>query len=136
MLEPLLQWLQRNRWIRQDSIVAPEFSWSGRRVDLATLTRSGVSSAYELKLSDTRRVLYQAALNAVSFDRSFIVTASQPSFDNLEQARLLGLGVLVMNRQAGRITTVLTPITQSVNVIARRRLQVQIRTMSERSRVQ
>ena len=53
MLErPLLEWLKAKGWLREDTIVSRELPWMGRRVDLAILTRSGRTTAYELKIRD------------------------------------------------------------------------------------
>lgn len=96
MLEPLESWLRRTRWIRKDTVLVEEFSWMGRRVDLATLTSSGRSTAYELKLYKNLDAIVQAVRNSFSFDRSYIVTATRPSCPTIETAIQLRIGILVL----------------------------------------
>src|SRR5438128_7516393 len=72
MLRPLLAWLNGTRRITPDTHVALELSWFGRRVDVATLTRSRRAVAYELKLGSLGRALEQAVYNRISFDRSYV----------------------------------------------------------------
>ncbi len=126
MEAPLLVWLTRRRWIRNDTLVIRELPWHGRRVDVATLTKTGVSTAYELKLRHTRRVLEQSSLNALSFDRSCIVTASRPSQENLAQAEALGLGILLMNLATGSVELLLSPVRQDIAPTVRLRLRSKI----------
>src|SRR5437868_6969727 len=83
LLEPLMEWLFRTRRINAKSRIAVELPWLGRRVDLATLTTTGRTAAYELKLGSLGRALEQAAYNRLSFDRSFVVTAGKPRPANL-----------------------------------------------------
>jgi hypothetical protein len=73
MMPHLVDWLRLKRWLRPDSVVVREFPINGRRVDLVTMTRSGVLSAFELKLGGFARVLEQAAYNRQNFDKSWIV---------------------------------------------------------------
>src|ERR1035438_9281258 len=122
MEEPLLVWLTRRRWIRSDTLVVRELPWHGRRVDVATLTKTGIATAYELKLHHTRRVLEQSSLNGLSFDRSCIVTASRPSQENLGQAVALGLGILLVNLVTNQVDLLLRPVLQDVGPTVRLRL--------------
>jgi hypothetical protein len=94
LLGPLLNYLMRTRRLRPSTVVKLEFPWNGRRVDLATLSSSGLTSAYELKLSSTQRAIEQAGYNRLAFDRSWVVTEGRTNERSLEQARLLGVGVL------------------------------------------
>src|SRR5947209_12032262 len=85
LLPPLLHWLRARRQIRDGSILVEEFPWHGRRIDLALLTASGRTASFELKLAHNRRALEQSYLNGVSFDRSYLVTATRPADANLGQ---------------------------------------------------
>jgi hypothetical protein len=115
MLKPLLGWLRSRRWIRCDTVIAPEFSWSGRRVDLVTITRSGVSTSYELKVANFGKVLYQSSLNCHVFDRNYIVVPTSPSRENLEHARQLGIGVLVIHFPTEHVTIASRPSTRAID---------------------
>lgn len=97
MLVPLKTWLKRTRRVRDDTLLVPEFSWMGRWVDLATLTMSGSSTAYELKLYKNLDAMEQAVKNSLAFDRSYIVTATRPSCKNLDIAAQLGIGVITLS---------------------------------------
>ena len=97
MLVPLESWLRRTRRIRNDTLLIREFPWMGRRVDLATLTTSGSSTAYELKLYKNLDAMDQAVKNSMAFDRSYIVTATRPLCKNLEMAAQLGIGVMTLS---------------------------------------
>ena len=57
MLGPLLCWLRRSGRLRDGSAVATELPWCGRRVDLATVSKSGVATAYELKIRNNNESL-------------------------------------------------------------------------------
>lgn len=96
LLPPLFAWLRATRRVRDDTLVVPEVRWLGRRVDLVTLTVSGVLSAYELKLAHITRALEQAVYNRAAFDRSFVVTASTPKPRALGHARDNGIGILLV----------------------------------------
>ena len=100
LLPQLLELLKKNRWLRSDSLVQTEFSWNGRRVDLAVLSRSGIASAFELKLGSFNRCLEQAMYNRLSFDRSWIVVPDVPLASNLDLAREHGIGVILVSDQA------------------------------------
>lgn len=125
LLAPFVAWLAQHRTIRADSYVITEFPLYGRRVDLVVLTRSGVATAYEFKLCDTQRAVEQAALNAVTFDRSVIVSKSRPTARYLAQARALGLGVTLMTGSPPP-ELVIRPAKQAINPIVRRRLRSRI----------
>lgn len=106
MLLPLRQWLKRTRRIRPGSLIAEELSWQGRRVDLATLTLSGSSTAYELKIANNLRAIEQAAKNAHAFGRSYIVTATIPSPSTRRIAEQVGIGILAFSED--RIRTIVS----------------------------
>lgn len=95
MKKPLLEWLERRRRVRHDTIVRCEFPWFLRHIDLVTLTCSGAASAYELKLNNNRRAIHQAAYNKLVFDRSYVVTASEPTEEMLRYACDVGVGFIV-----------------------------------------
>ena len=122
LLEPLLSWLRGRRVLRDDTVIVSELPWYGRRVDLAILNRSNMTTAYELKLRQTRRALEQGALNSLSFDRSYIVTASKPSQRNLVQAVQLGVGVILISPDSGRASALLVAPQGRVNPTVRNRL--------------
>lgn len=96
MLEPLRKWLKKIGWIRDDSVLVEEFPLMGRRVDLATLTSTGRSTAYELKLYKNLEAIVQATRNSFLFDRSFVVTATRPSYTTIETAKQLRIGILLL----------------------------------------
>ena len=96
--QPLLDWLLRTGRIREDTIIVRELPWQGRRVDLATLTRSGRLTAYELKLNGSKRALVQASYNSASFDRSYVVTASRPVQRNMAVAREATIGIVLISK--------------------------------------
>jgi hypothetical protein len=122
LLRPLVEWLFATRRLRGDSLIIPEFPWHGRFVDLATLTRSGSTAAFELKLSKTRQALRQSVLNTVSFDRSYIAMGTRPSTSNLVQAHELGIGVIYVDPLAPRIVELIKADKKAVHRSARRRL--------------
>lgn len=94
MLEPFLSWLEATRRLRPGSIVATELSWLGKRIDVATLTSSGVLTSYELKIDHNLEAISQAAQNSHWFHRNYVVTATMPLGKNTELARAHGLGVI------------------------------------------
>jgi hypothetical protein len=96
MLPRLIDWLQSVRWVREGSTLVQELALNGRRVDLATLTKSGTASAFELKLGGFGRVLEQAAYNQLSFDRSWVVVEGRPRVDNLGASAAHGVGVILV----------------------------------------
>lgn len=96
MMPQLVGWLRRSRWVRDDSILVRELPVNGRRADLATLTRSGMASAFELKLGGFSRALEQASYNRHAFDRSWLVLGGTPRASNLDEAQRFGIGVIVV----------------------------------------
>jgi hypothetical protein len=128
LLPVLLKWLSTTRRIRFDSRVVCELPWYGRRVDLATLTRSGVVTAYELKLRNTLRAIEQASFNEAAFDRSWVVTATRPTDRNVEVAIALGVGILLA--RGDRVTVVTYASAGGRDGHLRRRLITKIRTRS------
>src|SRR4051794_35326726 len=96
MLPGLLSMLRSSGRVRTDTEIVMELPWNGRRIDLATLTRCGRTSAYELKLGNFPRVLEQAIYNRLSFDRSWIVVDTAPTRKNLDFAISQGIGVIVV----------------------------------------
>jgi hypothetical protein len=93
MLEPLLHFLQKARRIHEETALSTEFPWLGRRIDLAVLTKSNRTVAYELKLENNFKAIEQASRNALAFDRSYAVTATLPTPLALEYAQMMGVGV-------------------------------------------
>jgi hypothetical protein len=123
---PLLAWLERHGRLRDDTIVSREFPWLGRRVDLATLTRSGRTTAYELKVRDNRRALQQAAFNKLAFDRSYVVTESEPTETNKALAREVGVGFILLRNGSTRV--IQQSSTEAPRPTLRRRLVHAIRS--------
>ena len=119
MLLPLRQWLQRTGRIRRGSLIVEELSWQGRRVDVATLTRSGSSTAYELKIANNLRAIEQAAKNAHAFGRSYIVTATIPSPRTRRTAEQVGIGVLAFTGEKIR-TIVRAPLNKPPRSVSHR----------------
>ena len=117
---PLLDYLQQSRRVNSSTIGRKEFPWHGRKVDFATLTKSRVSTAYELKLSDNFGAIEQAIRNSYAFDRSFVVTATYPNKKSLAIAARFGIGVMFVQPEAVR--TVLKPNRSEIDKRARARL--------------
>lgn len=125
--QPLLDWLRRTGRIREDTIILRELPWQGRRVDLATLTKSGRLTAYELKLNGSKRALRQASYNSASFDRSYVVTASRPVERNIAVARETTIGVILISK--GDSPRMVVPCTRKgPNPLLRNRLLRKIRS--------
>lgn len=103
MLLRLLQWLARTGSLRSATQTALELPWRGRRVDLATVTLRGVTSAYELKMASNNRALEQAIYNRSAFHRSYVVTSSQPSSASIAVASDHGVGLIVVNGTVSKI---------------------------------
>lgn len=119
LLPPLLASLKSRRWIDSEALLAIEMPWNGRRVDLAVLSRSGVASAFELKVGSFHRVLEQAMYNRLAFDKSWVVVSERPLPKNLEQAIENGVGVAYVSSGL----KILTPAArQDPNDLIRRRL--------------
>lgn len=125
--KPLLEWLERQRRVRSNTIIIREFSWFGRRIDLVTLTCSGRAIAYELKLNNNRRAIKQASYNKLVFDRSYVVTLSEPTMKNLIRAGTVGVGFIVFNYDSMREVQ-RSPTTQIRGALRKRLL----RTIRER----
>jgi hypothetical protein len=120
LLPDLLGWLHRRGRIRFDTLVVTEMPWYGRRIDVATLTRSGSLAAYELKLRNHQRAIEQAAYNKVAFDRSFIVTAKVPGSRTRQAALEAGLGIIVVG--ASGVQLVQESVVSRADGVLRRRL--------------
>jgi hypothetical protein len=105
LLRPLVQWLRETRRAKPDTHIALELAWFGRRIDVAMLTRSHRTVAYELKLGGLGRALEQAAYNRLSFDRSYVVTQSFPRPENVALAAKYGIGLIVI--RSGEVRLVL-----------------------------
>jgi hypothetical protein len=123
LLPPLLELLRRRRWISASTRVRTEFAWNGRRVDLATITSTGRTAAYELKIGSFGRVLEQAMYNRLSFERSWVVVSSVPRPANLAEAAEHGVGVIVLRPDA----QILIPAaSQLILPVVRARLRRQL----------
>jgi hypothetical protein len=103
LLEPLIDFLTKANRVYCDSHLCLELPWFGRRVDFATVTVSGRTTAYELKLRDNFKAIEQAAYNKLSFDRSYIVTATLPSEKATLFAKSCGVGIIVVTPDYVRI---------------------------------
>jgi hypothetical protein len=125
LLDPLLEWLRQTRRINADTRVAFELPWFGRRVDLATLTRTRRAAAYELKLDSLGRALEQASYNRLAFDRSYVVTGSVPRAENLALAAEQGIGLIVV--RGGVISHLLDSPLRKPTPEVRERLLNQLR---------
>jgi hypothetical protein len=135
LMEPLIRWLRTRRYVREDSVVAEEFPWQGRLVDLAVMTRSGTTSAFELKLFHTRRALQQSALNSMAFDRSYVVLRTQPLGSNLLHASHLGIGVIVVALESGTVRQLVAPKAHVAHSAARLKLRSALRARGGRPSV-
>jgi hypothetical protein len=94
LLLPLLSKLQQRGTIRRGSYVCAELPLNGRRVDFATLSVTGITHAFELKLGGFSRVLEQAIYNRNSFDWSWIVIPGVPNPSNADLCREYGIGII------------------------------------------
>ena len=130
LLPVLLRWLAARRWIRDDTTLVGEFPWLGRRIDLATMTSSDSIVAYELKLRDTRRAIEQAAANRLTFDRSYVVSATPPGIALIELAAQSGVGLLV--ESGTQMKLVLSSPSLRCDPVVRRRLRDKIALLNER----
>ncbi|CCE76640.1 hypothetical protein CMN_02709 [Clavibacter nebraskensis NCPPB 2581] len=120
MMPPLVEYLRRLNWIRTDTTIVRELPVHGRRVDLVTHTRSGVLSAFELKLNGFGRALEQATYNRTGFDRSWMVLPATPRQRNIEEAESFGVGIIVIGPQGGEV--VRRPQASVANKSARLRI--------------
>lgn len=126
LLRPLVQWLRERRRVNTDTHIALELAWLGRHIDVATLTRSRRTVAYELKLASLGRALEQASYNRLAFDRSYVVTESFPRRANIQLAAAYGIGLIVI--RGGDVRLVLgSPIQRPVPEL-RARLLSQLRS--------
>lgn len=124
LLLPLLGLLRSRRWVRPGTTMVMEFAWNGRRVDLATLTASGRSSAFELKIGSYGRALEQAMYNRLSFDRSWVVVPTEPRPAGLAEAKEHGVGVIVVGSQT---RVLLRASSQLVSTVVHQRLREKLR---------
>ena len=129
LLPGLFDFLRTSGRLRADTIVVEELPWHGRRVDMVTLTRSGVLSSYELKLNNFGRVLEQATYNQLSFDRSWIVVGRQPNELNLALAERFRIGVIVIC--GGAKMLVPAPLIRCEEMVLRQRLAYKIRALGK-----
>ena len=127
---PLLRWLESSGRINDNTLVVRELPWYGRRVDIATLNASKMTSAFELKLRDNRRAIEQAARNTLTFDRSYVVTATSPTERSRGLAAQLGVGLLVVDLDTGGVMTIQHPNVGSPPIRVRQRLRSRIRARS------
>jgi hypothetical protein len=126
LLPYLMRWLITTGRIRDQTRVALEVPWLGRRVDLALVTGRGTTSAFELKLGRMQRVLEQASYNDLSFHRSWVVIGNKPKTSGLEWARHLGLGLIVVRPPA--VTLLLRPVLRTPEPSVIRRVRAAIKT--------
>lgn len=129
MFPNLMRWLIGTGRVRERTHVALEVPLHGRRVDVATMTARGVTSAFELKIGSLQRALEQAAYNRSTFHRSWVVTANMPKETGLDWARQLGVGVIVIKED--RVLPVLHPAPSKANPAAASRLVYSIAQRSE-----
>jgi len=99
LLQPLLAGIAARGWVGSRSIFVDELHWSGRRVDLVALTSTKTTIAFELKLNATRRAIQQSSYNRLAFDRSYVVTAVQPTEASIKAAQNAGVGVIVVTSE-------------------------------------
>lgn len=126
LYEPLLQWLVARRQLNDESVLAIELPWHGRRVDVAIASKSGATSAFELKLRHNRRALEQSYLNTVTFDRSYLVTATTLGAENLGRAATMGVGVVVCSLRLRQLRLIIPPRVGGIDPRVRTRLRQQI----------
>lgn len=127
LLSPLIAYLTSSRRARFDTLIVEELPWNGRRVDLATLTASRNTTAFELKLRNNGRAIEQAAHNRLSFDRSYVVTATPPSIASLEEAHNASVGIIVVDVETMGAKVVLESPSQATSPIVRKRLLWKLR---------
>jgi hypothetical protein len=94
MRVPLYAWLKATRMVGDSTRIFEEVRWFDRRVDCVTINGRRVTTAFELKLKDNVRAIEQASLNALAFDRSFVVTATPPGAALRDRARRSGVGII------------------------------------------
>ncbi|MEY2424371.1 MAG: hypothetical protein QOI95_4438 [Acidimicrobiaceae bacterium] len=127
----LVNWLVSTKRVRVDSLVVRELPWFGRRIDLAVLTKSLRTAAYELKLSNHARAIEQAGFNRLAFDRSYVASPFMPSKRVLELAEQHALGFVLLNSTSSKVLleSPLRPIDQTL----RKRLLTSLRSGAVRS---
>jgi hypothetical protein len=103
-LYPYVLSLLSSEWgLGSDALLAEEVSLHGRLVDLAIMTPSGRTVAFEFKIQATKRAFEQAALNRMSFWESYAVLGVRPTQKNLQLAVALGIGVLCVGADSARL---------------------------------
>lgn len=127
LLPPLLAWLRRTRRVNGRTEIAYELAWFGRRVDVATLSSSLRSAAYELKIGSLGRALEQACYNRLAFDRSFVVINAVPRRENLILAAEHAIGLIVV--QGDKVRQVLQSPLIPPDPVLRARLLAQFRDL-------
>lgn len=125
MLASLLGYLTRTRRIGTSTLVALEVPWRGRRIDLATMSGGGITSAFELKREASARVFEQAIYNRQAVHRSWVVVPTAPSARSLQLADEVGVGVVQVN---GRVR-----IWTGPNPVSDHRESIALRTAIERA---
>lgn len=124
MEEPFINWLRQTRRVRHDSRILRQFSWLGRRIDIVTMTISGIVSSYELKVYNNTIAIEQAVKNAHAFQRSYIVTMTKPSLRNCQLASTHDIGIIHMTDDRIMVLAYAPWIRQSPNVLSRLRHQI------------
>ena len=125
MMPALLEWLVRTGRLREQTQVALEVPWLGRRVDLALLNSKGTTTAFELKIGRIQRAIEQAAYNRSAFHRSWVVTGNRPKEQALGWAREFGIGIILVRGPS--VSRLLMPGPPAPDVVAIRRLRSVIR---------
>lgn len=125
-----LEWLKRHESLGSKVIVVREFPWFGRRVDIAMLAESGRTTAYELKMRNNGRAIQQAAYNRLAFDRSYVVTASEPSPESCRHAEEAGVGLIVVRED--KPTVIMESPSRGAIGPLRRRLAATLRSRASR----
>ena len=131
LLPRLVEFLARTRRINGDTIVEHEIPWFGRRIDFATMTKNYCTASYELKLKDNFKAVEQAAYNCLTFDRSYVVTATNPSDRVSEFARQVGVGLILITSDTAKVT--LNPIASRVEPAIRKKLLAYFRRSARES---
>jgi len=129
LVPTLVRWLVASGRLRARTHIAYELPWLGRRVDVATVTSRGVTTAFELKIGSLQRALEQAAYNSSAFHRSWVVTANRPRAEGMGWARELGVGIALA--QGETITPLVAPMERAPHPTVARRLRASILTRSK-----
>ena len=130
LLRPLLRGIAARGWVGSRSIFVGELHWSGRRVDLVALTSTKTTIAFELKLNTTQRAIQQSAYNRLAFDRSYVVTAVQPTAASIKAAENAGVGVIVVSTDGMSVV-----LQARASEVETRLKQKVVRTIRERHSV-